>query len=320
MGNFICEIDQECFDTEKELHKHLRKHKMRMVEYYQTYHPRYDLYDGNIIKFKNKKQYFNSDFNSKTNLRMWLKKQPEKDAKEYCSNLLSKRKEEKELIFAPTQVELRSLMSPPIQYYNDLFGWNGYYSLCSELGFKNKHQIFNDIISGAEYEKPEYKIYVDTREQRPLRFTRGIELKTLKFGDYAFSSKIATCNCYIERKSLSDLIGTLSGGYERFIKEIERAKESEAYLVVLVEAKFNTALYFNHQIKSHNKEKVFKKVKATPEFIFHRVRRISQKYPNVQFLFVDGRKEASRVIDRIFTSGCIHKKIDLQFAYDTKVL
>ena len=87
-----------------------------------------------------------------------------------------------------------------------------------------------------------------------------------------------------------------------------------------MEAKFNTALYFNHQIKSHNKEKVFKKVKATPEFIFHRVRRISQKYPNVQFLFVDGRKEASRVIDRIFTSGCIHKKIDLQLAYDLKKL
>ena len=79
-------------------------------------------------------------------------------------------------------------------------------------------------------------------------------------------------------------------------------------------------MYFNHKVKSYNKERVYKNVKATPEFIFHKVRRISQKFPNVQFLFVNGRKEASRIIERIFTAGCAHKQVDLQLAYDLKKL
>ena len=318
MDKLECKIDGETFDTEKELHKHLRKHKIRVAEYYQKYYPRHDKHNGEMIKFKNKDQYFSTEFNTKTNLRMWLKSLSEEDAKEYCKNLLLSRKEKKELTYAPSQVELRSIMSPPVQFYDELFG--DYYRLCNELGFKNKHGKFMDIVSGSEYNKPEYKVFVDTREQKPLKFKRGIEVRTLKFGDYAFSSKMATCNCYIERKSLSDLIGTLSGGYERLCNEIKRAQEDDAYLVILVEAKFSRAMYFNQQFKSHNKERVFKKVKATPEFIFHRIRRLIQKYPNIQFLFVDGRREASRVTERIFTAGCAHERADLQLAYDLKKL
>lgn len=314
-----CKACDKEFDTDRQLHAHLKAHDMRMVEYYQTYYPKYDLHTGGIIKFKNKKQYLSSDFNSRTNLRMWLKSQTQQDAKDYCSSLIVNRKAEKELIYSPSQVELRSILSPPIQYYNELFG--DYYKLCSELGLKNKYGKFNDIISGSEWNKPEYKIFIDTREQRPLRFNnREVEIRKLDYGDYAFNSKMATCNCYIERKGLSDLIGTLSGGYERFLKEIERAKDNEANLVILVESKFNNALYFNEQRKSYNKERVFKNVKATPEFIFHRIRNLIQRYPHIQFLFVNGRKEAARVIERIFTCGCVYKKIDLQLAYDLKIL
>tara|TARA_B100000676_G_scaffold249652_1_gene253819 strand:+ start:5744 stop:6703 length:960 start_codon:yes stop_codon:yes gene_type:complete len=311
-----CKIDGEVFDTEKDLHKHLRKHKIRIAEYYQKYYPRYDKHDGSMIKFKNKDQYLSTEFNSKTNLRMWLKSIPAEEAKEFCKDILITRKEKKNLIYAPSQVELRSIMSPPVQFYNDLFG--DYYRLCSQLGYEIKYKKFGDIVSGSEWDSSEYKIFIDTREQKPLRFSRGVEIKTLKYGDYSFSSKEATCNCYIERKSLADLIGTLSGGYERFLNEIERSKEDNANLIILVEAKFNDAMYFNHKVKSYNKDRVYKHVKATPEFIFHKVRKIIQDNPSVQFLFVNGRKEASRVIERIFTCGCAYKTIDLQLAYDLK--
>jgi hypothetical protein len=43
---------------------------------------------------------------------------------------------------------------------------------------------------------------------------------------------------------------------------------------------------------------------------------MSQEFPTIQFLFVDGKRESARVIEKIFTSGCIYKKIDLQLAYD----
>ena len=313
MDDIICQACEKVFETERQLHAHLKAHKLLMVEYYQKYFPRYDLYDKKIIKFKNKKQYLSADFNTRTNLRLWLKELPQKKREEYCISVLRDRKAEKGLTYTPTQVELRTIMSPPVQYYNQEFG--NYYRACADLGYENKFNCFSDIVSDSEYDKPEYTILIDTREQVPLKFpNRETQITTLKFGDYAFSNKQATCNCYIERKSLSDFIGTMSGGYERFINEIERAQEAEAYLVVLVEDTLQHALSFPYL------PQISKKIKATPEFIFHRVRSLIQKYPMIQFLFVKGRVESSRVVEKIFTSKCIHEKIDLQLAYDEKVL
>lgn len=305
------ECGQE-FETDKQLHAHLKKHSLRVVEYYQKHFPRYDLYDKKIIKFKNKDQYFRDDFNTITNLKKWLKDKPLQESKTYCQNILTKRKHNKGIEYAPTQVELRTVLSPPIQYYNEIFF--DYYGLCEKIGFKNKYQNPTEIIDGSEYNKEEYKILIDTREQKPLKFERETISQKLDYGDYAFSHPKHSCDCHIERKSLSDFISTISGGYERFIKEIERAKENDAYLVVLVEESLTNALSF--QYLPH----ISKKIRATPEFIFHRVRDLIQQYPNVQFLFVNGRKESSRIVELIFTCGCAYKKIDLQLAYDTKVL
>ena len=309
----VCNICKKEFENDRQLHAHLKAHKLSMVEYYQQEFPRYDLHDNKIIKFKNKDQYFNTDFNSRTNLRLWIKSQPKDEVKEYCSGLIQKRIDDKNIEYSPTQVELRTLLVPPMQHYNELFG--DYYKLCKSLGLKNKYVIPNEIVEDHKWKKPEYKIFIDTREQKPLKFKdRETQIMTLKFGDYAFSSKEASCNCYIERKNLSDFIGTMSGGYERFINEIKRAEEAEAKLVVLVEDTLSKALSF--PFLPH----ISKKIKATPEFIFHRVRRLIQRFPHVQFLFVKGRVESSRVMEKIFTCGCVYEKIDLQYAYDTKVL
>ena len=50
------------------------------------------------------------------------------------------------------------------------------------------------------------------------------------------------------------------------------------------------------------------------------IKNIQPKFSNVQFLFVKGRPEASRLIQRIFVCGGMHKEIDLQLAYDMKLL
>jgi len=85
-------------------------------------------------------------------------------------------------------------------------------------------------------------------------------------------------------------------------------------LVVLVEEKLSNALSFQYL------PYISKKIKATPDFIFHNVRTLVQEYDNLQFLFVDGRKEMKRIIEAIFSSKCFYKKIDLQLAYDMKLL
>lgn len=313
MDKAVCRNCKKEFKSEASLHKHLKAHGLRMAEYYQQYYPRHDLYDGKLIKFKNKEYYFSSDFNSRTNLKMWLKQAPEDEAKKYCINLLKTRKKAKNLVYAPSQVELRTLMFPPIYYYDLLFG--DYYELCEKLGLKSKHGKVGELITGAAYSKDNYAIYVDTREQLPLDFDWPIETKGLKVGDYALNDSLVTCNCHIERKSLADFISTLSvKHFDRFEREIIRAKELGVYLIILVEDTLNNALSFRYL------PYISKKIRVTPEFIFRNVRQLIQKYPDIQFLFVKDRDESSRIIKKIFFSGCYYRKIDLQSAYDMKKL
>lgn len=306
-----CKICEKEFDGDKRLHSHLKAHDMRVVEYYQTQYPRYDLYTGDIIKFKNKGQYFETNFNTRTSLRKWLNEQDQKRAKSYLIDLLKDRKEKKNLIYTPTQVELRSTVIPSIVLYEK---YMDYYKSCKEIGLKNKYRKFRRTTIESSVQE-DCKVYIDTREQNPLKLDLPSEVKTLKFGDYTLSNKDLTCNCYIERKSLADFISTMSVMHlERFKREIERAAEANANLIILVEDTLTHALSFNHL------PYISKKIRATPEFIFKNTRDLIQEYPHIQFLFVKGRKESVRVMKNIFFSNCLYKKMDLQLAYDRKVL
>lgn len=308
----ICKIDGKEFKDEKSLHFALKGYGLNKVKYYQTYYERRDLLTNELINFKTKEQYLNSDFNDKNNMKKWLKQQPLEKAQEYCKNLLIKRKELKQLIYSPTQVELRTIMAPSIIFYNKVF--KDYYDICSSVGLENKYihpQLIGDNFKNKLTQKD--TIFVDTREQSWLKFDIPFEIKTLSFGDYACSND--NCGCFIERKSLSDFISTLSvKNYDRFKNEIEKALKNNSYIIVMIEETLANALSF--QYLPH----ISKKIKATPEYIFHNVRELLQNYSNLQFLFVDGRKEMTRIIEAIFASKCFYKKIDLQLAYDMKIL
>lgn len=308
----ICKIDGKEFKDEKSLHFALKGYGLNKVKYYQTYYERRDFLTNELINFKTKEQYLNSDFNDKNNMKKWLKEQPLEKAQEYCKQLLVKRKETKNLIYSPTQVELRTIIAPSIIFYNKIF--KDYYDICSSIGLENKYihpQMIGDNFKNKLTQKD--IIFVDTREQSWLKFDIPFEIKTLSFGDYACSND--NCGCFIERKSLSDFISTLSvKNYDRFKNEIEKALKNNCYIIVMVEETLSNALSF--QYLPH----ISKKIKATPEYIFHNVRELLQNYNNLQFLFVDGRKEMKRIIEIIFASKCFYKKTDLQLAYDMKVL
>ena len=308
----ICKVDGKEFPNEKSLHMSLKGYKLNKTKYYQTYFERRDLLTNELINFKTKEQYFNSDFNDKNNMKKWLKQQPLEKAQEYCKSLILKRKQDKNLLYSPSQIELRTIMCPSIIFYNKIF--NDYYDVCASVGLKNKFIHVNNIADQFKNKLNKKSIiYVDTREQSWLKFDTKFEIKTLPFGDYSCSND--NCKCFIERKSLSDFISTLSvKNFDRFKNEIDRAKKSGAYLIVAVEEKLANALSF--QYLPH----ISKKIKATPEYIFHNVRELLQNYDNLQFLFVDGRAEMTRVIESIFTSNCFYKKVDLQLAYDLKLL
>ena len=308
----ICKVDGREFEDEKSLHFALKGYGLNKVKYYQKYYERRDLLTKELINFKNKDQYFYSDFNDKNNMKKWLKLQSIEKAQEYCKELLLKRKEAKNLIYSPSQVELRTIMSPSVIFYNKIF--NDYYELCHSIGLKNKFvspALINDEFKDKLNQKD--TIYIDTREQSWLKFDIPFEIKTLSFGDYACSND--NCKCFIERKSLSDFISTLSvKNYDRFKNEIEKSLKNDAYIIVMVEETLSNALSFKYL------PHISKKIKATPEYIFHNTRELLQRYDNLQFLFVDGRKEMVRIIKSIFSSKCFYQKVDLQLAYDLKLL
>jgi len=304
--NILCQVCKKTFEDEARLHKHLKSHKLLIAEYYQTYFPRYDKLDRSLILFRNKEQYLTTDFNSRRNLRIWLEREDVNIVRAYCRNLLECRKAKKALKWTPTQVELRTTMLPPVQWYHKLFG--NYYALCEELGLSNKFQY--DSILVIPDDKPEYTIYVDTREQKPLTFvSHQTAVQTLKIGDYVSSNQPPTCQVCIERKAMNDFVGTLSGGYERFCRELDKAVAANSYVVVLVESTLNQCMDSGANIYRRF-------TKVTPDYVFHNVRETIQKYPMVQFLFVDGREVAATIIEKIFDSHCNYRHVDLQLLYD----
>lgn len=113
------------------------------------------------------------------------------------------------------------------------------------------------------------KIIIDSREQAPYTFTKqqynGVtaEQGTLATGDY--SIKGLESHIALERKSLSDLTGTLTTGRERFTRECERGKGLE-YFGLIIEASLD-------DIKSHAY-----KSKVKPHSVLQSLASFSVKY------------------------------------------
>ena len=82
---------------------------------------------------------------------------------------------------------------------------------------------------------------IDTREQHPLVFPAdptltGVIEETLPVGDYQPAFEDGTRPPIVfERKSVTDLAGTLTKGYDRFKAELLRAQEAGLTLMVIVE-------------------------------------------------------------------------------------
>jgi ERCC4-type nuclease len=84
------------------------------------------------------------------------------------------------------------------------------------------------------------KIIIDSREQCPLKFTHpwfdNQEIKKLEVGDYCVEYKDGHIAPYVfERKSLSDLFGTMGQGYDRFKREMNLALELQTTIFIIIE-------------------------------------------------------------------------------------
>lgn len=80
----------------------------------------------------------------------------------------------------------------------------------------------------------------DSREQSPLSFKHPqiskVRRTKLDVGDYGVRFEDGhEPKLFFERKSIGDLYGTMTTGYSRFKREVERANESGSSLIIIVE-------------------------------------------------------------------------------------
>ena len=216
---------------------------------YQLESPRYDLLTGEILPYKSKEFYFNNLYANRRNLISHFKTLDKDEMVEITKEILSNRIKLKNLIYAPSTVELKSLVAPSILLL-DHYGIN-YNKICEGLGLKTKYK-YSDI--KLRKVKLIDKIIVDSREQQPLLFGENVntEILCLNVGDYCKVQDV-TNQLVVEKKSLSDLLGTISKDLERFCRELTRAEEKNANVLVVVDTKFSSALSFNYLPHIHSK-------------------------------------------------------------------
>ena len=72
--SYKCKICGDSFDSLKGLHSHMRKHGKLLGDYYVENYGRKDKLTGELIPFKNYKQYFATDFINKRNMKNGVSK------------------------------------------------------------------------------------------------------------------------------------------------------------------------------------------------------------------------------------------------------
>lgn len=297
--NNICKICNQIVSENSHFYK---IHKITQKSYYEKYFPRFDKFNGLQIEFKSEDSYFNKDFQDKNNLKKYLESISKEEGLNYLKEWLLKRKNNKGYIYSPSNLELRTLCYPSIKYFHNFYGKNSYENLCKEIGLINRY----DYNQKLEYKNDESKILIDTRESRPLSFDCSKEIIKLNYGDYC--AKDNPFNVYIERKSIQDFIGSICSGFNRLCKEMQRAKDNNAHIIILIESKISNLFGFNRLGYLHSQ--------ATVEYVNKRIRDLLLKYDNVQICCVDGRKEASDFIINLYKLKNDPKTIDFQYIID----
>lgn len=303
-----CKICGAEFKSERSLHTHIKAHGILLSEYYITYYPRYNLYTGELIPFKNKEQYFNTFFSNSAELEKWAATADHEHAQQILLLMLKNRIISKSLQYAPNHLELKLLDLPEIKIYKEFFG--SYNEACRRLQvepllnksikskFLKENKNLNDI-----------KILIDTREQTPLKFNNSQSHK-LDFGDYTAAGNHYT-KTYIDRKSETDFKSTMTVGFERFRKELQRAKDFESFLYIVTESSIEKIIR-NNSFGPH---------KSNLKFVWHQMRVLSHEFArNCQFIFSGGRKRSENLIPILLGAGEDIWHSDVQFYIDQRIL
>jgi ERCC4-type nuclease len=139
-------------------------------------------------------------------------------------------------------------------------------------------------------------IVQDTREQLELDFSGiegvdKVERMGLSYGDYTAIVHGRPVPIFFERKGLSDLFGTMTSGYERYKKEMQRAKDDNVKLILIVEGTYtdvwNGIEHSQFDGKSMMKKLATLYVKYDHEYVLCESRRVMARRIADTFLAVE---------------------------------
>jgi hypothetical protein len=289
--------------------KHIKDdHKLKIDQYCTAHMNKCDLLNKELINFKSFEQYLLTDFVNKKNMLAWLKLEKNGLAKDFLLYKIIAHSELKSVCYFPSSSEMRTMSHlPSMKTYQ--FFFENLNAFIDSSGLKRRYNYNKNELNFNFIHKK--NITIDTREQKPIKLSNGkVISEKLDFGDYSCDGILA-----VERKSLSDLVSTLSSGFDRFNREIERAKLANGYIVVVTECDINKFLSFSYS-------RTGKFAKASADFIFHRFREICKNFPeNVQFCFSGGRKESSELIPKILSmSSEAARTFDFQYLLDHNLI
>ena len=296
---FKCKECGEEFDKDRSLHAHLKKHKISIADYYHKYFPRYDLYTGKLIKFKDVKRYLTTDFNSPSNLIKWCELEDKEKVKEYLLKRIGEKLDEKEFSRVFGHIQLKSYNFPGVDFVKNLFGS---YSEFSNL-LERKPQFYKNITKEFYEDYSDLEILIDTREQNPLSF-KNQRFQKLDCGDYGLTGNNYSYT-FIDRKSTADFISTMSTGLDRFKNEVKRCSIMGCYLFVLVES----------TMEGVEKKMLFSRnIKTNINHVWHNMREIMYEFPeHCQFVFSGSRANSEILVPKLLKCGRQLWDTDIQY-------
>ena len=301
---FKCkECDQE-YGSLRSLHAHIKKHGVLLGDYYVKHFHRKDKLTGELIPFKKYDQYFYTSFLNASNMRKWCKTAPKEEVEDFVINSIKDKLTSKNIKAGPPALYLETSGLPDMEICKEIFGSDN--AVCKKFGMLP--MLAGQLPKEFDNDFSNNNILIDTREQRPLSFKNSESLK-LDVGDYGVSGELYDYT-FVDRKSYQDFGATVTGGYARFVKELERCKSLGCFLFIVIECDFD-------QIYWKNKS-VYKKFNLG--YVLHNMRDIQAKYSDCcQFVFSGSREESVKLIPKVLVLGQKLWKVDLQYFWNKKI-
>jgi hypothetical protein len=254
-------------------------------DYYVKHFQRKDKLTGELIPFKKYDQYFHTSFLNASNMRKWCKTAPKEEVESFVIKSIKDKLTSKNIKAGPPALYLETSGLPDMEICKEIFG--SYSATCEKFGMLP--MLSGQLPKEFNNDFSETPILIDTREQQPLSF-KNSELLKLDVGDYGVSGELYDYT-FVDRKSYQDFGATVTGGYARFVKELERCRSLGCFLFIVVECAFDDI----HRQNSAS----YKKFNLG--YVCHQMRRIQADYSDCcQFVFSGSRDESVTLIPRCF--------------------